>query len=781
MRLHLLVRALLLALFLTPAMVAQAADEPAERTRLPQQHAYQRALRSYLATLTENDFAHGVSEPLTVSDEALTAEEQYRLYVMTMMHQPLVGWKRGTPAINAPAWLFLLSTIEGPLPPPEDETEKVEEQPKPADPNDFTPVPIRTPHGIVVPPVWPETLMAFTQWDYAGNPYYNNRALKLRAFVTAVVKMVMLDDYFEKTPEARRGDFNGYKLACFGSTYLGAKEILPPEVQQAFEAGLLKLGQDMLSWGIQGLEPQKDMTVPVGLWYVAQACGQSTPETKKFAADAEAFARTLMTDPRYFHPAGYWVERQGGPDVGFGGGANFYAIWLALMTDWPFAHENVEKSFRLRAHLCLPDPDGFVNGPSHFNSRLGSPASADQWHWDGARDQAGFMLTDEAGCFIKRPSAEDLAGAAANRVGWFNSQIKQNPVRPDLQGRKSAVRTGYWANEDLRGVTWTWRLWQTYNFPIGINVGYDFYKPGSYAHLQKLEAANSPMLRYPYLREEPFVRNFADAFIAARQPGYGAVLHTGPIGGTVPAEGMPEYPGPQGFGGGQLSAFWTPETGSVILGRRIATRADSNYDTLETWRLWPIHAVSGTTASGQVFTSARIVQPKVNVQENEVTVSELIPAVTFAGGKPLSGKLAYQRKFIMRPQAIEIQTTVKSDGTEKLTELYETLPVFLRDAKRQAMAEPTSIEFEVDGKWMPGTVEFAEAVSRVRLKRFDGAVLITFDRPRRVKLSAEDWQDTYLTRGVCRNVMIDLLDDSSENGNFRSAQVGYRLEAAPRP
>ncbi len=467
--------------FIAGPTSAFAADTPnaEERTRLPQQHAYQRALRDYLGTLTEKDFDHGVTEPLTVSDQPLDAEEQYRLYIMKMMHQPLVGWKRGTPAINATPRLFLLSTIEGPVAVPEPDKQPDAADNKPAD-DEFIPVPVPVRTGIVVPPVWPETLIAFTNWDYPGNPYHNNQALKLRAFVTAAVKMIMLDDHFERVPESRRPDHNGYKLACFGSAYLGAKDVLPPEAQKAFEAGLLKLGRDMLSWGIHGREPNKDMSAPIGLWYVAEAVGD-----KVFSKEVEAYACELMTSPQYFHPAGYWIERRGAPDVGFGGGANFYAVWAALMTDWPFAKDTVKKAYRLRAHLCLPDPDGYLNGPSHFNARLGSPASDDQWHWDGGRDQAALMVTDEAGPFIKRPSAEDLTGAAANRVGWFNGQIKQNPVRPDLVGRKSAGRTGYWANEDLRGQTWTWRLWQTYNFPIGINVGFEFYQPGAFAHLQQ--------------------------------------------------------------------------------------------------------------------------------------------------------------------------------------------------------------------------------------------------------------------------------------------------------
>ena len=98
-------------------LAAAQAQELVARTKLPTTHGYQRTLRDFLGTLGEADFEHGVTDKLSVAEAELTAEEMYRHFVMTKMLQPLVGWKRGTPAVNAPPWLFLLSTIEGPVPP----------------------------------------------------------------------------------------------------------------------------------------------------------------------------------------------------------------------------------------------------------------------------------------------------------------------------------------------------------------------------------------------------------------------------------------------------------------------------------------------------------------------------------------------------------------------------------------------------------------------------------------------------------------------------------------
>jgi hypothetical protein len=753
------------------------------RTPLPQSHEYQVALRDCLATLKEADFDHGVSGPLTVAEEELDAEEQYRLFVMTMMHQPLVGWKRGIPAVNAPSRLFLLSSLEGPLAPetPAAASPPVAKPPpatttadgKPLTKADVTPVPIPEPTGIVVPPVWPETLVAFTEWNYPGNPYYDNRGLKLRAFVTAAVKLIMLDDYFDQNPAAGRADWNAYQLVTVSEGYRGAKELLPADVRKAYETGLMKLARRMLDWGVKGEEPNKDLSVPISLWYVARVCRDSA-----FAAEVEAYARPLFTDPRRFHPAGYWVERGDGIDVGFGGGANFYAVWAALATDWPFARETVERAYRLRNHLTLPEPDGFTTGPSHFNRRIGSPTSSDQWHWDGARDQAAAMITDEAWPFIKRPTDELLSGAAANRVAWFNFQIKQNLVRPDTEGRKSALRTGYWANDEIRGSSWTWRLWQTYNFPIGVNPGFAFYKSGSYARLKSLEDGDSPLLKSPYLRDENFVRNFGDAFISAKQPSYAAIVHVGPVGAATPDDGLTQMAGPLGFGGGQLSAFWTRATGAVVLGRRIGTTSETNFDAPEKWREWPLHAVTGATKAGEVFTSARHVRPETNLDlatdRGTATAAGSLTAALPGTAAELKGRVAYRRRFTIEPDGVRVETTVEGEGRDEFAELYETLPIYLRDAQRQAKAAPTVIEFQVGDAWTPATDAFQFGVTAVRLTRFDGAVTIAFDEPQRMKLSPAEWADTYLTRANCRNILIDLTGD-------KSARVGYRIAAVAKP
>jgi len=87
-------------------------------TQLPQDHEYQRVLRAHMATLTEEDFNHGVTEKMRVdSPTSADPEYLYRQYILTMMHQPLIGSKRGAPAITSgavhvspPSWLRATAT-----------------------------------------------------------------------------------------------------------------------------------------------------------------------------------------------------------------------------------------------------------------------------------------------------------------------------------------------------------------------------------------------------------------------------------------------------------------------------------------------------------------------------------------------------------------------------------------------------------------------------------------------------------------------------------------------
>lgn len=731
---------LVLALVLVASASGADTPVPPPRTTLPQDHEYQKQLRSFMATLVERDFEHGVTEVLPQVPGSSDPEVQYRNFLFTQLGPPLVGSKRGMPAINTPARVFTLREIE-------------------------------TPAGVLKPPLYPEAVISLTQWDYEGNLYRDNRGLRLRAFVTSAMNMMMLDDYIDHTPTAQRVDRMGYQLIHSAAPYEGFKSLLSAEAQAGYEAGLKRLARRIMAWGPRGEEIRNDLMIPVGLWYCSHAC--HAPE---FAKEVEAWARVLYTDPRYFHPAGYFVDR-GGVDVGFQGTANFFAGWTALASSWPFAKDAVERAYRLRAHLILPEPGGKSTGPTHFNTRLSSPATIDQWEWGKMRDYSNSLVTDEAAHLVPLPDAETLAKAGATRASEFNRQIAENPIG----GGNGSAETPYvyMKNNEIRSSPWAWRAWASYNFPTQVNYGHDAYPQGAFARRRKLEQENSPLLKSPFLREGTFVRDFDKAFTVTKQAGYAAIVHSGTVGPEKSPEGFSQHPGPLGLGGGQLSAFWTPATGAIVLGRRAGMTKDKTFDLLEQWRLWPIHAVSGCTPEGRVFTTARIVAPEVTSQTGTnsatVVVRGTIPGTQLGQEPSLTGRIDYQRTFQLEPDGVRIATEIKGGGQDRLAELFETLPVFLGDPPVPAQPSPTVIELQRDGAWKPATDQWQEQVTAARLTRFEGAVEVRFESPQRVKLSAADWTDTWFTRAGCRNLVIDLLNNQDQPAPSRAVSVAYRI------
>jgi len=701
---------------------------------LPQDHEYQRQLRQYIGGLKEQDFEVELKEfalpKAGEQDAEPDMDELCRLWVLTLK-VPSIG------GIRAPASQFTLGAIEGE----------------------------RT---VLRPPVDPLPLAWLTGWDHPCNPYHDSNPIKLRAFVVAALDMIMLDGLHERSAgrdwvvyglqtgrregRAAHSDNLGGTLIWLGYVYLQCRDALPPEARTAYKQGLKKLVKRLDKWGPTSLMTDMDLFAPVGLTYIAEATGD--PELKRIA---ESYSKPLFTHPRYFHPAGYWVDIQG-YDASYTGISFYFGNWAALASNWDFAGKAVEEAYRLRAHMSLPEPDGksYV-GPTHFSPRTSADSYHDQWNWY-PRNVAGAIVTDQAAHLVRPPSDETIRKSPAQLVARLNALQKPTP--------KAQMKT------------WAENHWNTRSF----NYGYEHYRKGFYERMRKLEKENSPLRVVPFERQGQFVRNFGDAFLVARFPDYGLIIHTGPVGTVEPdwherAKWMPTQK-PFGFSGGALSAFWTPEGGSVLLGRRGGAQG-TVYDRYEQWRIWPFHAVTGETQEGKVFTSGRILQPKVkyDLRDNGATVrvEGAIPK-TYAGqGKALEGDIGYGRSFEVAPTGVSVHTELQSDGKDKLAELCETIPVYLGPGRRKG-GWPVAIHFKVAGQWAEAGTDYREKVEAARVKRYGGTVLITFAEPQRVKLSPREWMDGYQSRAMCRTVLVDLLGGSK--GAFRAASLQYTITPA---
>jgi hypothetical protein len=200
-------------------------------------------------------------------------------------------------------------------------------------------------------------------------------------------------------------------------------------------------------------------------------------------------------------------------------------------------------------------------------------------------------------------------------------------------------------------------------------------------------------------------------------------------------------------------------------------------DSLEEWRIWPVHAIAGVITGGEFLTSTAVtalqVQSTITGDQADVRVAGPIT------GAKENVKLNYERTFAVRPNGLIVRTTLKSATPVQFAELRETLPVFLHEQYR-VKDTPVKIQFQVGDNWLDATPEPQANVKGVRIGRFQGAVTITFDRPRTVALAPRDWTDGFQTQATCRTLFIDLLDGRGPQA-IDDIGVEYTLSTGQMP
>ena len=688
-----------------------------EHVSLPQKHEYQKTLRGFMATLKEVDFLPAYKDLSIVQTGAKAdADDAFRTWVFSVA-PPSVGHKRGASSVLVHPALFTVPVIEN----------------APA---------------ILRPPAAAAPLVDLADWNYAGNPYYNSRALRLRAFVLGALDMIMLDDLLEAGDANARPNQDRLAGSILNLAYIypGFRGVVPAKVAESYLVGLKKLVRRALDHG------PKMLPATLGSFTAgtpALAVAAKLLNDPAITKEAEDYARKVFTDPQFFDAAGYFPF--GGTLDSFNGIALHFAIWGASAGEWPFARDAMAQAHRLRAHLTLPEPDGYLVGPSHMAALTPCEPVHDQWNGP-ARDWAAALLTDEAACLTKMPDETDISNGPARVVNSVNQAIHEPAWRGGMNPRPWGPGSGAHAN-----------------------VGYRYYPKGYYARRVALEKTD--LAKLPVLREGSFVRRFADEFLVAKTPSHALIVHTGPI--TNPADPDAGF----GFGGGALSAFWTKATGSVILGRGIGAWSPQYKTMFDEWRSLPTHAVTGVTAAGKVFTSAHIAKPETTFDVKDTTFSivahGLIPS-SRQNELLFTGTLDYTRRFDSTATGVRITTTLKADSKDAIAELYEVVPVFLREKDAQRSVTPTAIDFLVGGEWLPATETLTSNVTAARLRRFDGAVDVIFDRPSRVKL-APVWDCKYMCYPSCRNILIDLLDNTGTPASIKFVrETSYRIEAVSK-
>jgi len=450
-----------------------------------------------------------------------------------------------------------------------------------------------------------------------------------------------------------------------------------------------------------------------------------------------------------YDPAGY-MDHGLGYDPSYHGITFYLLTWAACIADHPDLDAKLAQMLKLKSFMTLKEPDRDLwLGPTHFATSTVQSAPRDQWA-TYYRDATGSMRSDHAKYLLW--GGRDWPGYQS--LGALDEATMRQQIAHGISTHMGLETNTRYAS--------TPKIWEPSDWTFCINYAYDHYAPGFRQTVESLENSASPLCVPPFEREGDFFEIFGDAFLAAKTGGYGAIIHTGRLswwGSTTQLAG---------FGGGALSAFWTPATGSVVLGRHAGLNAGLP-DTWSTWRLWPTHAISGENGVGAPFSSARQKQPTRELTKTDSSAhvhcsGPLTDSFASPNGA-LTGVVTYERDFLVQDSGLTVTSSVHSDGTDTVRELYEIIPIFLGDAVLQPGMSAT-IAFEKDGSWSDASTNVTTNATAVRVERAGGTIYIEFSTPQDVRLSPQVWTTDYQENPRARNILIDLLKSGGTSVPF---------------
>ena len=705
------------------------------RGQLPQTEPWQQTLHRFLASLTEPDITLAVV-PVEYIEEQLDDDALYRDWLLlgsALERRPASLEQPNIDVLRHPARVYLLESIE--------RDSRVWMSPR-----QYTPM----------APAW------WSSWSYPGNPYFGSRACKLRGFVPAAVDMMMLASDDRETESA----FPPTNLLANTYAYLHAIDVLPNDVRQAFETAIGRALSRLEEPG--PLDPANRSAPPgdiaartvAACAYIARAV-----DDPAIVSRAEALAQALVG--RHLTAAGY-PDHGGGYDPATAGDDFYFLTWAALAApdEWDFLRGAVATMADLKTHLLLPEPgSALVFGPTHFAPWTSS---------DGFQDQSAHRHRDVGAAMLTTAALPFL----------FNDRPRQEgrAVPKTTAAMQAEIRGAFRSGAELRGVNallaeshdpaptaeWSAGGGQLSVMPYD----HDYYLPGTLTRF--LRAADRPVARLPFDRDEDFVRSFGEDFLAAKLGGMGVIIHTGP---TVPG------PEATGFSGGALSGFWTPATGAVILGRsrHRPVGADSQ-DTWANWWQWQTHALAGVNADGKPFSTARLPRGAFtdcthDIGLDRATVRVVSPLATHgehgsdaAPDDALVGQVIFTRTFDIDAAGLRVETAIEGDGRDRVTRLYEILPLFNQAPIERVTGPGTvaTVYFDIGRGWKPAAAKPVTGVRRVRVDRHEGAIIIEFDRPQSVALAEAAGPS-------CHNLLIDLLRNAGTPTELTTAGVAYTI------
>ncbi|RME05188.1 MAG: hypothetical protein D6816_09180, partial [Bacteroidetes bacterium] len=642
-----------------------------------------------------------------------------------------------------------------------------------------------------------------------GNPYYQDRALGLRALVVAVVDMMMYHDALLDGGYGAWGDMYGKAFLSWAEAYLYCKDLLPANVQAAFEEGM----SYFLDHAISGVSSPRAVNTNMDMFFVEGAAvfHQATDDPVLKDKCARAVKRwlfgyedgvidthhkvfKLFQDGGVFHPAGF-INEGGQPDVFYGGESILHTLGALVRTtdritgvtdpDWQFMIEVNRRLQEVRTYQQFYDP-GSYNTPTPSSNK----------HY-----VAGAGYVGRTGAGVPKGQADEnfkrfsMADLFADEGRWLVHNENGKIVLPELWEMRDDITTVLadrtsQMSEMYVGTPPIWNGWSPW-------VKQTPYLPpvGWYTRLKNAIDADDALI-YPPAQRPGYYYNRAfggpptgDNYWAYKNTDgiteFGFFVEAQPRQGTY-----------GGWYGGKIETFWTNKTGVVILNRHGKGGCDPVDD--EDSGCWNNleykagHHVWGRDENGKGFTTLML--KGYELQRTAVfNLEAAIPSVTVTNvfndpslevtssrsgeetGYELEGSVSVVNKIEAISNGARVTHTVISDGEDMITELWASIPVYLRDYRsedgwgRQTYMQDTSIEYWDGFGWqyMPedqngdGIPELV-STTKLRLGRDYGLgegvqyAYIGFEVPQKVRLSTQIYEDPYQTKSRVRTVHFDM-------------------------
>jgi len=639
-----------------------------------------------------------------------------------------------------------------------------------------------------------------------GNPYYQMPELGRRAMISAIVDLIMHLDGLKKGSSGWF-DMVGKSFTGMAEAYRYTGHLLPTEVQEAFESGMEKILDHQIDQGPRAANTNMDMFMMKGAAEFWKATDDTTRQQKcvqvvkralfgkkdgALETNHEVFAHGAGDDGSggVFSSAGFIMEGDQ-PEIFYGGESLFWLMGAyatvmdrsdgSLPSEWQFLEEPLRRLNEWRAyqmfHTQQTNEDVFARGSgTGFGARTNAPVPAGQ-HGSGAKRWTRADVFDEAKHRL--------------RSGWNGDYKFPSPsgmessisaTLSDVTSKMSSVYTGQAPK---------WSGWSPWTKPTP-------YLPpeGWYSRLRSLVQNDDP-LAYPPAQRDEFYYNKP---LGGPPLGKSWWAYKDKDGGDQDfgffVEAMPQQGNYGGYYGGKIETFWTEEVGYVISNRRKKDFSWNDIEYIAAQHTW------GRDESGDAFSTARLRgwdAPRTVNFDTEGAPPSVEVTTPFNSGatKPgeendgvLEGEVDVTHRFEARANGARVEHVISTDKTDEVTELWATIPFFLREDNQEVWKVGTlSIQYWDGSAWQAlpedtdsdGVPEVVTTTA-LRLVRSDKSgvnryAYVSFTQSQDLRLSTQQWEDSYQTDFLGRNVHIDLHGDPGTAKTLpASKSVSYTLQ-----